>query len=662
MTNAPVPEDGHNSARNIEKYAELRDFDKSQTTTKQHSPQQQAALQHQPANCAHPRRRALVCLASSLLAGACWALSFPPFGWGALAWFVPVLLLAGIWFAPQLGRYKKALFAFSCGWLCGLVAFGTMFCWIRHVSFVGYVLLAMYLALYPGLFAMLVGVFARPHALYLPAESPLAETKRWAYRQVLPNLSLSLAVACLWIVIEWLRGWVFSGFGWNGLGVALRYSLAMWQLAEFIGGTALAIIPVFVGSSMLLVFRRIAFLFRRNQRTMNWDFNISMAVLMLVYTVGIVRYFAFDQSKLHDGNSKTLNALLIQPSISQEQKRDEKLAEDSYERMYELTSQGLEQNIHESFKRGLQQGEAEIKHPDWVIWPESSLPVPWYVDNNFKLLEKHNDFNLDFFAQRIQPLQKQYGNFSLISGSDYFEVENNSLKNLYNALQVIDEQSAEQQYYFKHHLVPFGEYLPLREQLPVMQDIYRKLSGLNIVDFKSGKELQALATKQQIGIIPSICFEDTVARLTRHFVRDEPQVIVNVTNDAWFLNSAAQQQHYWNASLRCVELRRAMLRSANNGVSACIAPNGQTLAMLSDAKGDVHAAGSLNCKLRVASQGGLTLYALAGDWFILAAALFLLSVPAGKLLLQRLRGLYHPRLAKSNSLQQKINSRMTSRK
>ena len=131
-----------------------------------------------------------------------------------------------------------------------------------------------------------------------------------------------------------------------------------------------------------------------------------------------------------------------------------------------------------------------------------------------------------------------------------------------------------------------------------------------------------------IGAIPTVCFEDSVPRLTRKFVRPGPQVIVNVTNDGWFKNSPAAAQHFANARFRAIELRRPMLRCANSGVSAALDATGSTAhpdtgepQILVDENGSHFTRGSLLTEIDVPLQPLVSLYAVIGYWGVIVLSL-----------------------------------------
>ena len=130
---------------------------------------------------------------------------------------------------------------------------------------------------------------------------------------------------------------------------------------------------------------------------------------------------------------------------------------------------------------------------------------------------------------------------------------------------------------------------------------------------------------KEILVIPSVCFEDTVPRLTRKFVRDAPQIIVNLTNDGWFKESEAAAQHFANARFRAIELRRPMLRCANTGVTAAIDTLGSTISpetglpqVIEDENGSTFLRGNLLAKVQIPVKPSFSLYAIIGDWGIIS--------------------------------------------
>jgi apolipoprotein N-acyltransferase len=158
----------------------------------------------------------------------------------------------------------------------------------------------------------------------------------------------------------------------------------------------------------------------------------------------------------------------------------------------------------------------------------------------------------------------------------------------------------------KIRLVPFGEFIPFRKEVPLFEKL---LGNLIPMDFNAGTSLEPMRVEgQPFSIVPLVCFEDTIGEHARRFIRPEPQVIVNVTNDNWFHESPATEMHFANARWRAVELRRTLVRSANTGVTAIVSPWGHVQRMPS------HEQGTVNGKFSTGT-GEITFYARHGDLF-----------------------------------------------
>ena len=192
----------------------------------------------------------------------------------------------------------------------------------------------------------------------------------------------------------------------------------------------------------------------------------------------------------------------------------------------------------------------ETNRFDLVIWPESAL--------YFSLFD-----GMDYHAEVMNPLLAMQ-DFSLITGVN----EDSLNEGDFNALAVFRGDVTQFQVYRKYHLVPFGEFIPGRSWFPPARWLGEKVMRF---EFDAGDKTDPIPIKNiNVEIIPMICFEDTVPRLTRRFVTDAPQLMVNITNDGWFGDTEAAAQHLANAKFRCIELRRPMVRSTNNGVSAVV--------------------------------------------------------------------------------------------
>jgi apolipoprotein N-acyltransferase len=180
------------------------------------------------------------------------------------------------------------------------------------------------------------------------------------------------------------------------------------------------------------------------------------------------------------------------------------------------------------------------------------------------------------------------------------------------------------QVYRKMHLVPFGEYVPLRRSFP----LFAAVAGAWVPgDFDRGTEYTVFhLTNRDVRVAPLICFEDTVGDLTRRFVLNDANLLVDVTNDGWFLRSAGSRQHLQNAIFRCIETRLPMVRAANTGVTCFVNEVGRVTQILQDENGNTFAEGVLNGTVNIPSGGILTFYVLHGELFAeLCASVALIS-------------------------------------
>jgi apolipoprotein N-acyltransferase len=210
---------------------------------------------------------------------------------------------------------------------------------------------------------------------------------------------------------------------------------------------------------------------------------------------------------------------------------------------------------------------------------------------------------------------------------------------VYNAALLVSDGGERVQVYRKLHLVPFGEYVPGRHRVPLLARIVGdQVPG----DFKAGKEYTVFAlTTGDVQVAPLICFEDTIGELTRQFVLPSEtnpgaNLLVDITNDGWFLHSAGSHQHLANAIFRCVETRRPMVRAANTGVTCFINQFGRVTQMLRDETGSTFTEGVLTGEIKVPTEHELTFYTRHGELFAkFCAVITLLAILAASAIRRR---------------------------
>jgi apolipoprotein N-acyltransferase len=526
-------------------------------------------------------------IAAALASGLLVAGVFPPFGFTPLVWVGLLPLLAALW---SLEGGRVGWKGFGLGYLAGLAS-GLIQCnWVSSVAWLGAIVLPAYLAVYWGLFGLFAAKLGNP----------------WKSGKPAGILTTAFCHAAVWAGLEWLRGWMLTGFGWNGLGVGLHELPWLAQGADLLGVVGLSMVVVFFQAVLLLAVSRKSWM----------DLGIATALIGLLAVYGVVRIRLENNAE-----SIRLKTLLVQLNVPQEAAR------------MLWTDVEMHMALEDETLKGLQNAAT---FPDWVMWPETALTG--------RILRTESgewgtwQINLDTVAQ-----VREAGPFQLIYGVNELEAEKSgeqlALKEkgrAYNSIAVMSPAD-DLQTYRKRHLVIFGETIPFVDSIPFLKRIYEQQSGAQYGgSFTPGESLEPLEIpigETTVGAIPTVCFEDSVPRLTRQFVRPGPQVIINVTNDGWFKQSAAAAQHFQFARFRAIELRRPMLRCANSGVSAAIDSTGSTAhpdtgapQILTDAAGSHFTRGSLLTELKIPLQPTFSLYARIGDWGILGLSGLALAI------------------------------------
>lgn len=448
------------------------------------------------------------------------------------------------------------------GYLAAFLFFASTFWWLSSLAtlYGNRFLLSL-----PLLLALYMGLFGAFWAWFLGVMLNLLDPAR-TFSRSLRNLALGALGASAWVAHEWVRERLFGGFGWNPLGVALHRDLAMIQIAEITGTPGLSWLMAFANVMGVIIVRRIVGeLGPHFSRRIRWEFSLTMALIALVFAFGI-------RKLLHPEATETvpLRVVAIQPNIPQTDKFD----------------RDAEDRILEQFDKLTKLALLSQPPPQLLIWPESSMPRGMFSD------ERNFRFVMDLAQQ---------GDFGFLLGTVDFDP---NAREDYNTALLLTGRGSGHQSYRKMHLVPFGEYLPLR---PVFGPL---LGELVPGDFTPGNEYTLLHLPEpSTDIAALVCFEDTLGELTRSFVQPGAQLLVNITNDGWFGTSPATEQHLANAVLRAVENRRPLIRCGNSGVTAEVTPTGQVDRWL-----PLFQQGFAAREVHVPRHPRLTFYTRHGDW------------------------------------------------
>ncbi len=596
--------------------------------------------------------------------GMFMTLAFPPVDWSGVVWVGLMPLFTVLWL--ERGGFWRS---FRAGWLYGMGMYCTSFSWITEVGntfnipqpvflAVAFLPLMSIYSLLPALWAGVAGALFCPCTTPIPdcADKPHEERKfiwnRWALRDTLSTLRCALGAAALWACIDWLRGQGTLGFSWNTLGMALYDGLSLAQWAEYTGTAALSFVPVFSSVILWAAFRRIYLHFKGAGTTAGcrpWDFYLAVLFLMALFIGGVWMSKSHSPTALFRKDSVLkLPVLAVQLNQNQSERIAEGRGGEVQDGMYLRETMSAFHSVQrEMMERAQRHPELGIiqQLPVWVVWPESATGHPFWLEETTKArFEDANNAACLFGDNGLPLLHKLVGEmgghpFVLFTGIDevLLREEDGRMRpvGMMNSMAVIPNASFEGMLTAsKQHLMPFGEYIPFAEEIEWIGRSYTEITGTQVGEgIRPGTGSEPLTvpvpgTDEVIGVIPAICYEDTVGFKLPKFVRKGAQVIVNISNDAWFNFSSCGEQQARSAAFRCIELRRPMVRSANMGVCCAIAPNGAPIDELRKADGSPHLRGYSYALLPVDRNAGYTVYALFGDWAIALCALLALVCAA----------------------------------
>jgi len=542
------------------------------------------------------KRACLLRWLGAIASGLITAVLLPPFNASYLVWIALIPLLAVLW---SIDGKRAGWKGFGYAWVAGTIAFLIQLSWLSIVTSAGAVALPMYLGCFWGFFGAFAATMGNPWKNRGQTGLNLGGPVR--------GLLLAFSTAAVWAGFEYLRGAIGLEFGWNGMGVAFHQNLIMAQAADLFGVAGLSLLVVFFQAVVLQTGRRII---KNGPKDGVADLSVTALILGLVVSYGIWKLAE------KPGESVRLKALLVQLNIPQEAARVLWDALDVH--------LGYEEETLAALKKI---DPAGPDWPDWVVWPETALTGR---------IVKTDTGEWGTWQENTRTISRvrEAGPFTLIFGATELEGEllpDNQLQvkpdgRYFNSMAFMSPED-DLQTFRKNHLVMFGETIPFVDSIPLLKRIYEQQSGAKYGgSFSEGGSFEPMIIEiegKPVGVIPSVCFEDSVPALNRKFVKPGAQLIVNVTNDGWFKESPAAAMHFANSRFRAIELRRPMLRCANTGVSAAVDSKGSTAhpvtgvsQILTDSFGNHFTRGSLLTELEVPLNPPTSLYVRIGDYGI----------------------------------------------
>jgi len=479
---------------------------------------------------------------------------FPPFDVSEAAFvlFIPLL----IWFRFKPSYRSVALTSLGIGWVVWIV----LIFWLRHVSWLGMLLLSGVVAVHFSSWAL--------GAAWLTRRIGSIGGK-W-------GVVYGLGLASWWVALEWVRTWIFSGFPWLPLSASQWSQPIVLQGAPLTGAWGISFALVFLNVGVTGYLIKIAQFARSRKKTFCIEFYVSLSFFV---------YLTFMQAKEVGGQEREPYVKIgaMQPAIPQNAKWDPGFSVEILQR--------LEANT-------LMVGASK---PELILWPEAILPYPVVGDDTMRTYVERLATNVGVPVVLGALAREDREGEDIWRNSVYLVRPNWGMHPLY---------------YSKQHMVPFGEYIPLRQFWPWLKKIV-PLEG----DFARGEKPVVLPVEledKSIRIAPLLCYEDIFPDVARKFMTEGVGLFFVATNSAWYGKEWMPRQHMVHSVLRAVETRRVVVRCGNDGWSGWIDEYGNVRNELTDEDGSVFFRGGASWEIDrdVRWKGQQTLYVRWGDWFV----------------------------------------------
>jgi len=401
--------------------------------------------------------------------------------------------------------------AFKIGWFTGFVYFLCLLHWIAFLDRESGAGAALSV---PGTVAL-----AAYEGLYIGIFSLLLHlAKRWG------RFPLWISAPSIWVSLEYARSLTFMGFPWGQVGYALAPYPSLIQYATYTSVLGASFLVVLVN---YVIYRFLKAGLERKP-LLAW-FLLAAGIIGVVHWSG--------RRTISAGNpGRSVRIAVIQPNIDPNQKWNRENRQANFDTLFRLTRQ------------------AALENPDLVVWPETATPVYLRYNRLYRQM-------VESFVRKMK--------IPLLTGTPDYRFQLDGTYKSYNAAFLFDENGRFVDEYAKLHLVPFGEMIPFEDRFKFLKKV-----NLGEGSFSPGNRYTVFPfPKAPFGVL--ICFEAIFPSQVRRYVYNGARVLLNITNDGWFGNTAGPYQHAWTNVFRAVENRCGLARSANTGISMFIDPYGR---------------------------------------------------------------------------------------
>lgn len=518
------------------------------------------------------------------LSGMYFTLAFPGIGFTPAAWTGIIPL---IWLCARRSPLRAALYGFVWGYFWNLTA-----CFfLREIMFFIPFLFAVILALFSACFAAAVPFLF--HWLLYPADVRAGgfRTMEPFYRfHPLAEIFSAAALAGWWTALEWIRSWIATGFPWNLAAVTQWNNIPFIQICEYTGIYGVSFLVVFLNIAAYFAIRGLRFSIPESRYKRPWAFLLAVTLCLFVSWLG-ARMIQLRRHPVASGERRNFALGVVQPFLSQRRSGGYAPSMEALEMCSSLSEELLEDDLFQrsgaaaeaASMAGLASGPGspdpvrfseavrDAAPLELMVWPESAVPAFYY--GNSPVAEQ--------YRKNVSAMLEKYSVPFLIGTLTFGNIRSANDYDVFNSALLLKHGAGKNNtpffpdmagVYSKVHLVPYGEFIPLSRWFPWLG----KLVGMGR-DLTPGSGFTPLTPAEDVRTGVLICYEDVFPYAARAQALAGANMLLVITNDAWYPASFEPVQHYANSIFRAIETGLPMVRCGNSDFSVLVDPSGQTV-------------------------------------------------------------------------------------
>ncbi|MBR4254565.1 MAG: apolipoprotein N-acyltransferase [Lentisphaeria bacterium] len=528
-------------------------------------------------------------LLAAALSGAALTLAFPGVNFQPAAWVCIVPLL---WLCSDVSKRRAFGYGMTWGYFWSLTS--TFF--LREINIAIPFVFGAVLGVFCAFWAMLIPVVCRdllipPEVRVRGAEAVAAYPRFQTRDEILAMFTL----AAWWVILEWIRSWIFTGFPWNLLAATQWQNLNLIQICEYTGIYGLSFLVILVNIALFFTAKDLLAVFRgaKYRRPLTLYAALFLVAAAAFSGMGVWKKY----NRLYAPENVTEYPVgVVQPDLSQRRAGGEASTREALDACSRLSEDLIaDKKAAEGLPADFDSIPVNLPPTlRLIVWPETAVPTAYYspdmvwADEESQRTGKQlrpvasRDVIGEEYRKRVRRMIRESGTPFLIGTITYDNIRSGTEFDMYNSALLLKEfplNGGNVRYnadaagrYDKVHIVPFGEFIPLNDKFPAIGRLVGM--GRNLTPGKAFRPLD-LAKDVRAGVM--ICYEDVFAYAARELVRNGANFLLVITNDAWYPTSTEPEQHYANSVLRTVETRLPMLRCGNSNYSVLIDQFGRTV-------------------------------------------------------------------------------------